>query len=99
VTYGELLLAHDALSGVERALRECAQQIVGCRHLIGSLALDGRLDVDAVARLSSSIEGCASQLSGVRENVDAGLADIDAVTRAWVASVAHMGLAGEVRGR
>ena len=84
VTYGELLLAYHVLSDVERVLRECAQQLVGTRHLIGSLARDGSLDEARTERLAGAVGQCARQLSGVRESVTEGLDRIDAVARAWV---------------
>ena len=98
VTYGELLLAHHALSDVERALRECARQLVGTRHLIGSLARDGSLDEARTERLAGAVGECARQLSGVREQVTEGLGRVDAVARAWVRADADGTLSGPVRG-
>lgn len=79
VNYGVWTRALVALTGIDEALRECAQQVAGLRRMLSTLESEGGLGQVDVTRAEGLLTSCLSEVREARKRTESGVEVLEAL--------------------
>ena len=79
VNYGVWTRALVALTGIDEALRECAQQVAGLRRMLSTLDGEGGVGQVDVTRAEGLLTSCLSEVREARRRTESGVEVLEAL--------------------